>query len=131
MGEEALTFGDIFEYSGKEYIFLAGTLEIVYVARILPIEDSKKLDNLCNSEIRKNKTNTSNFLLCYIILTTDELKDRAAFFAKPELDNYMSIFKKLSITLNIDDLKDLKKEILDTRATPIGLKEIIQKTEIN
>lgn len=127
MGEVSLSFGDVFVYEGKEFIFLASNLDIIYVAKILLIEDSKKLDNFCCGEIRKNKNNISNYLLCYVLLTTEELKDRAAFFAKPELENYMSVFHKLSIVLTNIDLKRLKMEILNTRATPIGLKEIIGK----
>jgi len=50
---ESLLYGDIFEFSGKEYIFLAKTSEIIYAAEILNQENSKRLNGLLNHVIAK------------------------------------------------------------------------------
>lgn len=130
MENNALSFGDIFEYDNKDYIFLAANSDINYVAKILSVEDSKRLNCFCNSQISKNISKTDTWLYCFIVLTTEEIKDRAAQFAKPELDEYNCVFHKRPIVLNDNDLNNLKNEILNTRATPIALKEIIKTIEI-
>lgn len=130
MGEDSLCFGDIFKYNNQEYIFLASTLDVIYVAKILSTENSKKLNNYCTSQVQKNCPNTDTWLLCFIMLTTEELKDRAAQFGKPELEDYKEIFHKLSIYLNNRDLVNLKKEVLNTRTTPIALKEAVREIKV-
>jgi hypothetical protein len=130
MRDDSLTFGDVFEFGNGQFVFLASTLDNLYVARVLSAEDSKKLNNFCSSKISKNFPRTDTILFCYVILTTEEVKDRAAQYGMPELENHLSAFHKLPITLKKSDLKNLKDGILNTRATPIGLKEIIKDIDL-
>ncbi len=131
MGKSSLIFGDIFEYDESEYIYLGATTELIYVAKILPHDLSKQLNNRCQSLISRNKqTEIGGFLYCYIMLTTDELKDRAAVYGKPEIDILNLVFNKLPYFLNDKDLNVLKKDIINSRSVPKGLREIIEKTEI-
>lgn len=126
MTEDSLTFGDVFEFGDREFIFLALTLDNLYVATILPTEKSKDLDRFCSSKVRKNFSRTDSPLYCYIILTTEEVKERAAQFGFPALENCLTALHKLPVILNKKDLEDLKSGILNTRATPGALKEIVK-----
>jgi len=130
MESNILSFGDIFEYKDKDYVFLAANSDIIYVAKILSIEDSKRLNCFCNLQISKNISKTDTWLYCFVLLTTEEIKDRAAQFAKPELEEYNCVFHKRPVVLNDNDLKNLKNEILNTRVTPIALKEIIKTLKL-
>lgn len=130
MDEKTLFFGDVFEYDGKWYVFLGLTLDVIYVAKVLTEEDSSNLHKYCESQIRKNAQNTDKWLFCYVMLTTEELKDRVAQYGKPELDGFKKVFKKLAIMLSKKDLEKLKKDIVNSRVVPIGLREIVEKVEI-
>lgn len=123
-------FGDVFEYGLKQYIYLGSTVDVVYAARILSTEESKKLNSFCETQIRKNNSSTDKWLYCYVVLTTDELKDRAAQFGRPEIDDFGTLFKKLSISLTDFDLRSLKRDIMGSRVVPLGLKGIISEVEI-
>jgi hypothetical protein len=131
MGEDSLTFGDVFEYDGNEYVYLGGSTEVIYAAKILPRDLTKELDSRCQRLISRNKSTPQNgIIFCYVILTTDELKDRAAFYGKPELNMFRLLSKNSKCFLNNEDLVKLKDDILNSRSVPVGLREIIQNTEV-
>jgi len=46
-----LKFGDTFKYREKDYVYLAKTEEIIYVAEILNIENSKWLNSVYEKRI--------------------------------------------------------------------------------
>jgi len=126
MTDDCLTFGDVFEFGDKEYVFLALTVDNLYAAKVFTVEDTRELDSVCNRKIVRNYPYTDSPLFCYIILTTEEIKDRAAQFGNPGLENCMDALRKLPISLNESDLKQLKDGILGTKSTPIALKEIVK-----
>jgi len=128
MTDGLLEFGDIFEYEGNEYIFLASKTDITYAAKILGTELSIQLSKQCLKLVTRN-VRIERPLYCFVILTTEELKDRAAHFGNPEI-NPQIFFNKQSISLNDKDLNNLKQEIEKSRATPLGLRTIISNLQI-
>lgn len=122
-----VSFGDVFEYGGKEYIFLAATGDIFYVALILSIQDSKTVTHLFNMNLAKNQDHKlSSVLYCFVTLTTEEFKDRCANFGNPGRDSFSMAVNKLAASLNDKDKRQLRNGILNSRAAPIGLKDLIK-----
>ena|SRR3990167_106700 len=122
-----LTFGDVFRFKEKEYIFLASTQEIIYAAFILNSVQSKQVitqfDRQRNAEKMK-----SNPAYCFIQLRTEEFKDRIAHFARTDAGEYSKIdnalyFDKIG-KLNNQDIEEIKREI-QSGPVPIRLKELI------
>lgn len=123
-----LTFGDTFRYREKELVYLAQTVDILYAALILPIEDSKVLDSLQKriKDGAKAGQMLSNKLYCFVQLTTEEFKDRIAHLGNTQQDESTTTeCTVLSPTgkLNNFDLKQIKKEIEDG-LVPEQLKEL-------
>jgi len=121
-----LHFGDIFRYKDKEYVLLVKTEDIWYVAEILDLLLTKQLDNVCNKKIIHNCPITSKSLYCYVVLKTEEFKNRAAYYGQPGKDR-LSPIEKLSFSLCIEDKKQIKKDIENSMAVPLGLKEGVKE----
>lgn len=126
MSSSLLVFGDVFLYEGHEYIFLAATSDQIYTAKILDLELSKEINRQYQAAIRKNKEIAlRNLLYCFVILSTQELKDRMASLANTDGYRFEREIRKLSISLDKKDLNSLKDEIVSSRGTPIILKELL------
>lgn len=124
----SLMFGDVFIFNDNDYIFLAQTEEITYAARILSIEETKKIDSLANlkaSQYSKKDTINTNILYCYVILKTREFQDRMAHFNNSQ-KSFPTFIKSTSI-LSMNDKKQIKQEIITKKAIIIELKELVQK----
>jgi len=130
----SLIFGDLFEYNDKTYIFLAKTENIIYVAEVLGLRLSKKIDEECQRAIARNRRIDEKVLYCYVKLQTEEFKERLAFLGGAGKDgniDYRDLFSKLPIALKKEDLKQIYSEITrDKSLLPIGLKELIKKLDI-
>jgi hypothetical protein len=128
----SLLFGDIFRYEQKEYIFLAKSERIIYAAEILNSEISEKINNLFQGRLAKGKDSVleTNILYCYVLLQTEEYRNRCASFAHSGKDDFGITFQKLSIVLSSVDLKFIKKEIMEKRAIPKELKLLIANIDI-
>lgn len=129
----SIKFGDVFEYQDRLYIFLAKTAEVVYAAEILSIDNTSKLERAYASRMaRPDKHQVlENIIYCYVILETDEVKDRAAHFLNAQKDEVQFGFDSLFCSLNDHDKKQIKEEILrkDT-AIPGLLRELVNNIEI-
>ena len=122
----SLVFGDVFIYEAKEYIFLASTSSQIYTAKILDVALSKEINNQFNAAARKNKEAIlRNLLYCFVILSTEELKNRMASLARTDGERFEREIKKQNIELNSNDLQALKEEILSSKGIPLILKELI------
>ena len=130
MAEISLAFGDVFELGNQQYIFLVKAIDVLYAAAILSSVVSKKLDNFCNNKAIKSYSYTDNKLFCYTILTTEEVKERAAQYGEPGIENWRDAIHKLPITLNKVDMEELKAGILATKATPGELKDLVKKIKL-
>lgn len=128
------TFGDIFKYREKDFVYLAQTSDILYAARILPQEVSKDL-NREEKKIKdasRVKTMLTNNLYFFVTLTTDEFKDRIAHLGNTQQDESTTtacISLDSSGKLNNFDLRQIKKEIEETYV-PQELKELTKDIKI-
>lgn len=126
MSITSLVFGDVFMYEGNEYIFLASTSDQIYTAKILDLNLSRKINRSYNSAIRRNREIAlRNLLYCFVVLTTQELKDRMASLTKTDMYRFEREMRKSRISLNKKDLTSLKEEIISSRGVPIILKELV------
>lgn len=131
MSSGLLVFGDVFIYRDEEYIFLASTSDQIYAAKVLNIRLSSEIYESYKSMIRKNKEiKLRNLLYCFVVLTTQILKDRLAHLAKTE-HKFEKAIEKSSMSLNKKDLLALKDEIVSSRGVPIILKELISTLDLN
>jgi len=130
---ESIKFGDIFRYKEEEYVFLAKTDEIVYAGQILDKAKTRKIDDLCEKRFRGNiDSRIKNLpLYCYVMLYTDEFKDRMAFLGKTGEDEFDYTFDLTGQTLNEQDIFEIKKEIIDPSSPIPGiLRELIEALDI-
>lgn len=129
---KSFTFGDLFQYKDKEYIYLSESDDIVFAAKILNLEDSKLIDQFCQNKIKKNSPHIeTNLLYSYVILETKELKQRAAHFKDTGNENFEKLFfTPLPISLCEEDLKAIKDEITKKRCISLRLKELVKDIQI-
>lgn len=129
---QSLLFGDVFLYEGLEYVYLAQTDTIIYLARILSKDDTARIDKVYQSKIAKGTiTKVERIdLYCYVILETKEFKDRCAHLHNPGKDVLRSVVQKLSAVLDREDLLHIKEEISTQRAIPLELKDLVKDIQI-
>lgn len=129
MSLEAINFGDIFYRDGNEYVFLVATDDdVIYAARILNNDDSRKVENTCNRLAGSTASGNvkNNILFYWVKLTTKNLEDRLAHFKSA--DNAINKFPYATtgFKLNEQDKKDVINQILDPDVNlPKELKELI------
>lgn len=123
-------FGDVISYNSEEYVFLASTEDSIFLAKILSHEDTATVKSVDKKISDNGQPHTMNKLtVCFIILKTQEFKDRAVFYGRTAYPFDM-LTNKLTTYINDDDLKALKKEILESRATSQILKEKMEEIEL-
>ena len=127
-----MTFGNIFQYLDKEYVYLAETPEVMYVARILSIPETRKIDETYNALLVKNAPNIDRRpVFSYVILETKELKERAAHFLGTDANNFVDfLLTPLNVTLNKKDLITIKEEVTRDGCVSIRLRELVKDIEI-
>lgn len=127
----SFAFGDIFQYGDKEYIFLAETEDILYAARILNKEQSTMLKRGTEAAIRRNSPVLDNITYSFVILQTQELRERAAYFGSTGRDRFDGpVFTPLNIELSKEDLKEIKNEITKKKCVSLKLKELVKDIDI-
>ncbi len=129
---KTVQFGDVFLHNSTEYIFLAQKDEIIYAAKILIKHDGDRIKEYCETQLKNPKNQykaQNNILFCYVELTTDKYKNRIAHLKSAAKDESQFPFELLDCRLNINDLLELKKEIL-TGAVDIALKKLVQNIDI-
>lgn len=127
---ESLTFGDVFRYNEREYIFLAKTEERIYAAQILTPVDTKRVDKLFRLREASNKP-TNLTIYCYVILQTADFKNRAAHLQNTGNEDFANLIEKLPIALDLEDLKNIKMEIMKKNTISIELRERVQDIQLN
>lgn len=126
-------FGDVFEYDGKVYVFLAKTKDVLYVAQVLERADSRNLNRLFQKHLERNDLlMESKPLFCFVTLRTDELKDRIASLYQPARNDLDGVaLGPLNISLSKEDLRELKKTIVrKTAPLPLDLKELVKDIQV-
>lgn len=113
---EALAFGDVIRYKDVDYIFLAKTEDIIYLASILDREITKQLKRREEALMSQGGPGADrrlgNLMFCYVMLETEEFRGRAAHFGKPGHDNNLNLIDRLAVTLEREDLINLKKTVI-------------------
>lgn len=123
--EPLLLFGDVFRFEEKEYIYLSPDGDYTYAARILEIDETKDLDRLLSQIIRKNG-NINGTVFCFVKLRTEGFENRSALLAEAGRNMNSSPLVKLSVEVDPDDLKEIKKQIETDRRIPAKLKECVK-----
>ena len=127
-------FGDIFKYRGSEFIYLAATEDIIYVAKILNRDDTQMLENWRKSSEEKELMGMKTKIIedptyYYVMLQTSDFKDQAAHLGRTQQEIYFSQMDKLDIKLADEDMLTIRNEIINSKLIPIALKKIV--TEIH
>lgn len=128
------TFGNIFNFNEKDYVFLAKTEDVIYAAEIFDNEKSI----LCKKALGKITKNSQQSyklrqqpLYCFIVLRTEEFKERVAHYGQSAQGDVPNFFENPICSLNSTDLTELHKELLnDDSAVPELLKELIKDIKI-
>lgn len=124
-----ITFGDIFRYKEEEFVYLAQNGNVVYVAKILNEEKTNQILELEKRRMRNTKIK-NHVLYSFVVLSTDEFKNRMAHFHDTDNNNIEPTFDIIGL-LNKKDMKEVKEEILyKNSAVPIRLKELIKDIDI-
>lgn len=131
-----ITFGEVIKFKEAEYVYLAATDEIVYLAKILNREEGNKINQLYLKRLgggaMTNIKVADHAIYCFVMLTTTEFKDRMTHLAKPPLGHDFGsqfMFDRIG-QLNTNDLKEIKQTIMTTGHVPIELKELVENIEI-
>lgn len=120
-----LFFGDIFRYEENEFVYLCGADDIIYAARILDEDLSKRILFESEKAASRGKQVDSMPVYCFVILKTQDFKNRAAYFGSPDFSGICSDRKICSLVE--DDIASIKKEILASRGVPEKLKELVRQ----
>lgn len=124
-----ITFGDIFTYGEKEYVFFAKTDELTYAAEIFDIERTKEVLASYNRMVKKNGSGycESRPLYCFVILQTENFKNRMAHLGMTDHGADNISFDTVGCKLNDQDLNELKNIIKDpSSAVNRGLRELVK-----
>lgn len=118
-----LGLGDVFRFDEKEYVYLLETAAVVYAVRILDPSLSRTLVTRAETEAKKPGVGDRP-MYAFVVLTTAQLKNRAAFYAPP----YDGIGWNIEeiCTLNDEDKNKLVEEILASPHVPTELRESLR-----
>ena len=124
-----VTFGEVIKYKETEYVYLAATEVIIYLAKILNRTDGETINRLYlkrqSQGAMSNIRTADSPLYCFVQLTTDEYKDRLAHFHQPGQDFGRDYAMDSVGRLNDADLKEIKETIM-TGPVPLELKELVK-----
>jgi hypothetical protein len=129
-----MTFGDVIKYKAKEYVYLAATDEIAYLAVMPNAELSRDFINrrevVFNRASKTARAAQDTIAWCFIILSTEEFKERIAHYGRSAEEYREEYFLDKIGKLNIEDQKALREEILKDNAAPGGLRDLVQDIQI-
>lgn len=127
---KSFSFGDLFQYGGQDYIFLAETEDTLFAAKILDKELTRKLKQRVEKNIANNTYDSNLTIYSFVELQTEDLKERVAHFARTGDESFSRvIFEPLGVELCVEDLRNIKEEIASKRV-PNKLKELIEDIEV-
>lgn len=127
-GTLLISFGDVFNYSGNTFVFLAESIEkkIIYAGRVLDPENSVRLEKFCEKQQYKSNYNPDSTAYSFVVLKTKAFQNCAAWFNKPDIEGETANMRPQHLKLDKEDLKEIKKIILDG-AFPQELKERLKQ----
>lgn len=122
-------FGSIFEFQENWYVYLGYDPETgkLFAAKILDERLTRSLQQMSmRYATRPNHPLCDGLALCFCILTTDEVENRAASFHRTGDVNLYGGISPLEKALNEADIAKLKDMILKDKAMPLALVNIIK-----
>ena len=130
-----LKFGDTFKYQGKDYVHLAKTEEIYYLAEILNTEYSEWLNEMYKKKIMNPemiKKISQMPVYCFVMLKTKDFEGRAAHFYSTEKGDSAESSDAFFEPIGSLDKSDLKQILAQIRTGPVPreLKELTVGIEI-
>ena len=133
---ESVDFGSAVSYNGEEYVFLASTDEIFYLAKILSKDLTQRViaqdAKLRASAPRNASIRLQNILYSYVELKTEQFKKRLAHLHRTDQQFDPSLILDKICDLCDEDKRDLQKEILrENSAAPNELKMLVRKVTIH
>lgn len=125
---ELLALGDVFRYQEHEYVYLVGSGEVTYAARILDEETTRLFLRSVERESARATSGRVSIeekpVYAFVMLETPSYQGKAAHYGFPDIDNRAPEFQKLG-TLIDKDIALLREEIIKSRGVPLKLKELI------
>ncbi len=123
--DHAVTFGDVFQYIGDEYVYFAEDVEedIVFAGKILLPPETSRLVAVEKGRQAKNLPEQLSPIYSYIVLSTSEFKRRAVLCAYG-IESVRQV-RRPHASLDMDDRERIKTEIMEGPA-PIRLKELVR-----
>ncbi len=119
-----VTFGDVFRYNEEFYVYLALNADagILYAARILNEGQTKAFDKM---SIKSKIDDEKNLTFCYVMLKTENFKNRAAHFYQNEHES-SNIYIEKFCSLDKEDLIKIKAQVMDSKAISQNLKDAVK-----
>lgn len=129
-----MNFGDVIKYNGKEFVFLAKTVEIIYLALIIPKELSQDLVRRRHNIFTRGSGDMiykqAKIAWCFVQLYTKEFKGRVAYYANPGDEHFFEDSFTILGTLNFNDQNNLKKEIQEDSGISGVLRKLVKDITI-
>ncbi len=121
-----LNFGDIIRLEESEYVYLAASTELIFLAKIVNPQQTQLLE-LSHSKLPVDNPKRNNPVYLFVVLTTEEFEGCAAHLHNTDHDIDGVSCEELGI-LNDRDLTEIKAEILNPdNSIPPALREQIEK----
>lgn len=134
MDNTLVKFGDVFRHREREYVFLAETDDAVYAARILNERETQRFETLADQLTARaaNPTRIGSSAFSYVILNTEEFRDRAAHLASTEHSEHQTSRFDVFSTLTAEDCASIARVILSENShVSMRLIEIVRGLNIS
>jgi hypothetical protein len=136
MEMKTFTFGDVILYCEEQYVFLCGTPEIIYLAKIINGKSDngvalKRLSERLIDDATQQpaKQNVKNALFCFITLSTEKYEGDLAHLADSQKPFSPQIIKTED-KLSREDIIKLKNKILGEDIVPKKLRQLTSELNI-
>jgi hypothetical protein len=128
-----MTFGEVVRFKGWEHVYLHGTSELIYLARIYDVGKSqlliKERDRVYLRGGKNMGYKQASISWAFVELSTKEYKDRIAHYGYPDFDPE-DILDPLGKELCVRDKKALQAEIKNDPGVAKELKEYVSKLKL-
>lgn len=125
---DALSFGDVFLYEERHYVFFLESDGIFYCGRILDEEQAKLVLALYNRP--SERISHEHIAFCFVQLSTEPFDGKIAHLARPE-SNIPNLPSGVTYvcTLDNNDRQHIIGKISETSGIPVVLKKYVSSLE--
>lgn len=126
--KDALSFGDVFLYEERHYVFFLEADGIFYCGRILDEQQAKSLFALYNRPSERIRHNHIAF--CFVQLSTTPFEGKIAHLARSDANiPHLPSGITYVCTISNEDRKQIIGKINDTSGIPVILKKYVSSLE--